>query len=160
VTPGDDTDPRVEAVLDERAEDLFEQAPCGYLSTRPDGTILKVNQTLLDWTGHTRERLLGGVRFQTLLTIGSRIYYETHYAPLLQMQGAAHEIALDLLCAGGRILPAVVNSRQLSDASGVPLVNRITCSTRPTGGGTSASCSWHAARPSRPRRTRATCSPC
>jgi PAS domain S-box-containing protein len=126
VTPGDDTDPRVEAVLDERAEDLFEQAPCGYLSTRPDGTILKVNQTLLDWTGHTRERLLGGVRFQTLLTIGSRIYYETHYAPLLQMQGAAHEIALDLLCAGGRILPAVVNSRQLSDASGVPLVNRIT----------------------------------
>ena len=55
--------------------------------------------------------------FQTLLTVGSRIYYETHYAPLLQMQGFANEIALELLCADGRILPVLVNSRQRRDAA-------------------------------------------
>jgi signal transduction histidine kinase len=115
-----------ETLLEENLEDLYDGAPCGYLSTLPDGTIVRVNQTFVDWLGHTRDALLAGVKFQTLLTIGSRIYYETHYAPLLQMQGFANEIALEALCADGRILPVVANSRQRRDARGVPLLNRIT----------------------------------
>jgi PAS domain S-box-containing protein len=118
--------PRVEALLEESAEDLYEHAPCGYLSTLPDGTIVKVNQTLIDWVGRPRESLLDGTRFQTLLAIGSRIYYETHYAPLMQMQGFANEIAFELTVADGRVLPVLVNSRQRRDADGTPLVNRIT----------------------------------
>ncbi len=114
------------ALFEENVEDLYEHAPCGYLSTLPDGTIVKVNQTLLDWTGHAREALLAGTRFQALLTVGSKVYYETHYAPLLRMQGAANEIAFDLTCADGRILPVVANSRQRRDAQGRPLFNRIT----------------------------------
>ena len=117
---------RVDALLDESAEDLYEHAPCGYLSTLPDGTIVKVNQTLIDWVGRPRESLLDGTRFQSLLAIGSRIYYETHYAPLMQMQGFANEIAFELTVADGRVLPVLVNSRQRRDADGTPLVNRIT----------------------------------
>ncbi len=115
-----------EAVLEETAEDLYEHAPCGYLSTLPDGTIVKVNQTLLDWTGRTRDYLLANKKFQTLLTIGSQIYHETHYAPLLQMQGAVNEIALELVRADGRVLPVLVNARQRRDHDGTPLFNRIT----------------------------------
>jgi PAS domain S-box-containing protein len=113
-------------LLNESAEDLYEHAPCGYLSTLPDGTIVKVNQTLLDWLGRSREAMLAGTRFQSLLTIGSKIYYETHYAPLLHMQGAANEIAMELVGADGRILPVLLNSRQRRDADGTPLFNRIT----------------------------------
>ena len=112
-------------VAAETVEDLYDHAPCGYLSTTPDGTVVRVNQTLLDWTGYTREHLIG-IRFQTLLTIGSRMYYETHYAPLLRMQGAANEIALEVVCADQRILPIVANSLQRRDAAGTPLSNRIT----------------------------------
>jgi PAS domain S-box-containing protein len=115
-----------DALLDESAEDLYEHAPCGYLSTLPDGSIVRVNQTLLEWTGASREALLSGTKFQALLTIGSRIYYETHYAPLLRMQGFANEIALELVRPDGRVLPVVVNSRQKLDADGAPLFNRIT----------------------------------
>ena len=111
--------------IDESVDDLYDHAPCGYLSTTPDGTIVRVNQTLLDWTGHTREHLIG-TRFQTLLTIGSRMYYETHYGPLLRMQGAANEIALEVVCADRRILPIVANSTQRRDADGTPRFNRIT----------------------------------
>ena len=118
--------PLPDALLEESVEDLYEQAPCGYLSTLPDGTIVKVNQTLLEWTRHTRGQLLSGTKFQALLAIGSKIYYETHYAPLLHMQGFANEIALELTCADGRILPILVNAKQRRDASGAPLVNRIT----------------------------------
>jgi PAS domain S-box-containing protein len=114
------------ALLEESAEDLYELAPCAYLSTLPDGTIVRVNQTLVDWTGHPREHLLGGLRFQTLLTMGSRMYYETHYAPLLQMQGAANEIAFELVHKDGRILPILLNARQRRAPDGSPLFNRIT----------------------------------
>lgn len=113
------------SLLEESIEDLYDQAPCGYLSTLPDGAIVKVNQTLLDWTGYTRTDLLN-TRFQALLSVGSRMYYETHYAPLLQMQGAASEIAFELACADGRMLPVVVNSRQKRDDNGAALFNRIT----------------------------------
>ena len=115
-----------DALLEESAEDLYENAPCGYLSTLPDGTIVRVNRTFVEWTGASREALLAGTRFQTLLTIGSRIYYETHYAPLLQMQGFANEIALEVIRNDGRILPVLVNSRQKRDAGGTPLFTRIT----------------------------------
>ena len=116
----------VRALLDEEAEDLYEHAPCGYLSTLPDGTIARVNQTFVDWTGRSRESLLSGTKFQTLLTIGSRIYYETHYAPLLRMQGFANEIALEVTLTDGRVMPVNVNTRQRRDATGTPLFNRIT----------------------------------
>jgi PAS domain S-box-containing protein len=127
VTSGDDLRPRIEnALLEESVEELYEHAPCGYLSTLPDGTIVKANETFVEWTGVTREVLLAGTKFQTLLSIGSRMYYETHYAPLLRMQGFANEIALEITRGDGRILPVLVNSRQKRDEHGTPLFNRIT----------------------------------
>jgi PAS domain S-box-containing protein len=114
------------ALFEETADDLYEHAPCGYISTLPDGTIVRVNQTLIDWTQHTRDALLSGTKFQSLLAVGSKIYYETHYAPLLQMQGVANEIAFEITCADGRIMPVLVNSRVRRDTDGTPLFNRIT----------------------------------
>jgi PAS domain-containing protein len=43
----------------ENVEELYEHAPCGYLSTLPDGTIIKVNATFLEWTGHAHDDLVG-----------------------------------------------------------------------------------------------------
>ena len=127
MSANDDLGPRIDAaLLRESDEDLYEHAPCGYLSTLPDGTIARVNHTFVEWTGVSREALLAGKKFQALLTIGSRIYYETHYAPLLRMQGFANEIALEVVRSDGRILPVLVNSRQKRDADGTPLFNRIT----------------------------------
>ncbi|MDQ3757042.1 MAG: serine/threonine-protein phosphatase, partial [Actinomycetota bacterium] len=57
-------------------------------------------------------------------TPGGRIYHETHYAPMLRMQGAAREIALDIVCADGRRLPALVNSVLERDSSGAGVVVR------------------------------------
>ena len=109
----------------ESAEDLFEDAPCGYLSCELDGTIARVNRTFEDWTGHARGALLGR-RFRDLLTPAGRIYHETHYAPLLQMQGWVREIALEVVHADGTRLPALVNSVQHRDAAGRPQSIRTT----------------------------------
>jgi PAS domain S-box-containing protein len=115
-----------ERLLEESAEDLYENAPCGYLSTDPSGLIVKVNKTFLDWTGFARDELVGVRRFQTLLSPGGRIYHETHYAPLLQMQGAVREIAVEIVRADGSTLPALINSVMRSDDKGEPQVVRTT----------------------------------
>jgi phosphoserine phosphatase RsbU/P len=112
------------ALLDDDPVALYERAPCGYLSTTPDGTIIKVNQTFLLWTGYDRSTLVGRQRFADLLTAGGRIYHETHYAPMLRMQGAARQIALDLVCADGTRLPALVNAVLERDDAGNPVVVR------------------------------------
>jgi PAS domain S-box-containing protein len=114
------------AVDDEDAEDLYENAPCGYVSALPDGLIVKVNQTFLAWTGHRREDLVGRKRFQDLLTAGGRIFHETHYAPLLRMQGEVREIAVEVICATGGRLPVLINSVLKRDGAGKPLLTRTT----------------------------------
>jgi sigma-B regulation protein RsbU (phosphoserine phosphatase) len=111
---------------EDSAEDLFENAPCGYLSTLPDGTIVRVNRTFEAWTGLRREELVGARRFQDLLSPGGRIYYETHYAPLLRMQGSVREIAVEIMRADGTRLAALVNSVLRSDGQGRPQRVRTT----------------------------------
>lgn len=114
------------ALLEESTEDLYENAPCGYFSALPDGTLVKVNQTFLTWTGFGREDLVGRKRLRDLLTAGGRIFYETHYAPLLRMQGQVREIALDVVCADGRRLPVLLSSTLRLDAAAQPLLSRTT----------------------------------
>jgi PAS domain S-box-containing protein len=113
-------------LLEGDAEELYEDAPCGYLSTMPGGTILRVNRTFLSFTGYSKKELTGRRRFYDLLPPGSKIYYETHYAPLLQMQGSVREIALELIRADGARLPVLVNAVLKRDASGQPLLIRVT----------------------------------
>jgi len=93
----------------ESLEDLYENAPCGYLSTFPDGRILNVNRTFLDWTGYSRGELVGRTRFRDLLGMGSRLFFETHVLPLLQLEGAVREIACELRTAGGNLIPVLLN---------------------------------------------------
>jgi len=115
-----------EELPQESAQELYENAPCGYLTTLPDGTIRRVNQTFLAWTGYTRTPLLNGMRFQALLTSPGRIFHDTHYGPLLQMQGFINEVAFNLRCPNRAPLPVLVNALQVNDDSGRPLLIRIT----------------------------------
>src|SRR4029079_10060353 len=120
------TGPPPAAELEESAEDLYENAPCGYVSALPDGLLVKVNQTFLNWTGCRRSHMAARRRSQDLLSAGGRIFHETHLAPLLRMQGEVREIALEIGCADGRRLPALVHSVLRKDGSGEPLLTRTT----------------------------------
>ena len=105
---------------------------------------MRVNETFLRWTGHAREALVGVRRFQDLLTGGGRIYHETHYAPLLRMQGEVREIALDIVRADGSRMPALVNATLKLDAAGEPRLVRTTVFDATERRATSASCSRRA----------------
>lgn len=102
---------------DDDLEDLYEHAPCGYASLRPDGTILRLNATLASWLHVDRQQLMHR-RFQDLLTIAGRIYHDTHYMPLLTMQGFAREIAFDLQRPDAAPLPVIVTTIGRRDGEG------------------------------------------
>ncbi|SCF37095.1 MULTISPECIES: SpoIIE family protein phosphatase [unclassified Streptomyces] len=122
----EDEEARFSALLEDSAEDLYEHAPCGYLSTLLDGRIAKINTTLLDWLGYARDDLVGRKSFSDLLTVGGRLYHETHFAPLLRMQGEISGIALELKAADGTRLPVMVTSTVKKGGDGQPLLIRTT----------------------------------
>ncbi|MEU8653654.1 SpoIIE family protein phosphatase [Streptomyces sp. NPDC048737] len=114
------------ALLEDSVEELYENAPCGYLSTLMDGTIAKINTTLLDWLGLKGEAVVGRMRFTDLLTVGGILYHETHFAPLLRMQGEISGIALEVKRTDGGRIPVFVSSVVKHGSSGEPLLIRTT----------------------------------
>jgi PAS domain S-box-containing protein len=115
-----------DGLLAESAEDVYDQAPVAYFTCLLDGTIVQANETLVRWSGRPRDELVGRMRLHDLLPPGARIYYETHYAPLLQMQDEVREIAVELVRADGRRRPVLMTSRLIRDTDGLPRVVRTT----------------------------------
>lgn len=107
------------------AQALFDQAPCALLVTRPTGEIARANRTFFEWLGAGPDEVIGTTRFQELLTRGSRIYYETHYGPMLRMQGFVSEIALEIRCRDGRTAPVVASAKESKDAGGAVLAIHV-----------------------------------
>jgi phosphoserine phosphatase RsbU/P len=92
------------------ARNALEDAPCGLLQTEEDGRILWANRTFCRWSGHELEALAGSRRLQDLLTMGGRIFHQTHWAPLLRMQGSISEVKLEIEKPGGERLPVIMNA--------------------------------------------------
>ena len=105
--------------------DLFENAPCGYVIADGAGRITRVNLTLASWLDVSPQDLVGR-RFLDLLNIAGKIYYETHFAPLLRMQGFFNEVALDFARPGRDPLPVLVNAVERPSADGKSRLLRIT----------------------------------
>lgn len=98
---------------EESAEDLYENAPFGYISFLADGTIYKINKTLLSLLGYEKEDILQTKKIQSLFRIGGKIYFETHFFPLIKMQGYVKEINFDLVRKDGSYFPALLNVNEL-----------------------------------------------
>jgi len=105
-------------------QDMIENAPCGYVSLLPNGRIGYVNQTFLGWSGHSADQMVGK-RLSDFLTMAGRIYYETHIAPLLRMQAAFEEIAIDAVKADGQPLQLIGNAAERRGLDGKPLSIRL-----------------------------------
>jgi signal transduction histidine kinase len=113
--------------LEQNAEDLYEDAPFGYLSSEAiDGPILRLNRTLCRWTGYRADNVVGVRRLSDLLSPAGRIVYATRHVPLLQTAGAADGIALELVRADQSRMPVLMNSVVRHEPDGMPLLTRTT----------------------------------
>ena len=98
--------------MNESHASLYDAAPCGLLTTSANGLIRHANQTFCRWIGIPLDELLDKVRLQDLLTVGCKIFHQTHWLPLLQIQGSVGEVQLELVQRGGHVLSVLVNAQQ------------------------------------------------
>jgi sigma-B regulation protein RsbU (phosphoserine phosphatase) len=109
----------------EDLEDLYENAPCGYLSFDPAGRLIKANLTFCRWMGFDQKELLGR-KLHDFLNVSGRIFYETHFAPLLRMQGFFNEVALDFVSKAGSKIAVLANATERKSESGELQFTRVT----------------------------------
>jgi PAS domain S-box-containing protein len=90
---------------------FLDTAPCGFFSFGDDGVVGVVNTTLLEMLGRARDEVVGA-HIENLMTVSSRIFYQTHFFPLLRLEGRAEEIFLTLRHQDGSAVPVLANARR------------------------------------------------
>jgi sigma-B regulation protein RsbU (phosphoserine phosphatase) len=90
--------------------ETHDDAPCALLRTDADGLVIAANATFCKWIGAAREEVVGVRRLQDFFTTGGRIFHQTHWLPLLQMQGSVSEVKLELVRGDGQLVPMVLNA--------------------------------------------------
>jgi PAS domain S-box-containing protein len=89
--------------------EVLDTAPCGFVSFTDNGDIRLINRTLCDLLGIDPEDVTGR-SMESLLTIPTRIFYQTHFFPLLKLHGRADEIFLTLKASNGDHVDALANA--------------------------------------------------
>jgi PAS domain S-box-containing protein len=90
--------------------DLWELAPCGLVVVAGDGSFRRANTTFCRWLGYEAVELVGVKRLAQLMPMGARVFLQTHWTPLLQIQGSVSEVQLDLLHRDGRRIPMMLSA--------------------------------------------------
>ncbi len=103
--------------------DVLDRAPCGFVSFGSDGIVRYANTTLIEMIGASPETVIGRP-FESLLTISSRIFYQTHFFPLLRMQLRVEEVFLTLRSAPSGDV-AVLTNAAARDADGAVIYDCV-----------------------------------
>ena len=94
----------------QEAQQFFEESFSGFLIADEKNRIIRSNNRVLNWLGISSEEITGK-KFSDLLSIGSKIYFETHLSPLLKMQGYFDEILIELSATTGRKIKIFINAK-------------------------------------------------
>lgn len=96
---------------------LLDSAPFGFLVARDDGYVESANCTIAEMLDTTVERLVGS-HLDNVLTAPSRIFYQSHFFPILRLQGRVSEVYVTLASAAGEELPVLLNARRRDSPAG------------------------------------------
>ena len=88
---------------------LLDLAPCGFISFLDDGRVCVANRTLLEMLGYSPDEVLDK-HIELILAVGSRLFYQTHFFPLLRLHGRADEIFLLLRSKSGEDIAVLANA--------------------------------------------------
>ncbi len=112
----------IESLSAEQLAALYQGAPCGFLVTALDGTISSANQTFSGWVGSNEAHIVGS-NVRDVLSAASKLFYDTHYAALLQA-GRVVNVAMEVERKGSFPLPVLVTSKVITaENSGILVVH-------------------------------------
>ncbi len=105
---------------------IVQTMPCACLLFDDEGTIEYVNSFLCEAVGYEAEELIQQ-KLDRILTISSRLFYQTHFFPLLRLNGKVSEIFMTLRSRTGESVPVMINGTR--DTSGDNAINLCICIT-------------------------------
>ena len=83
------------------------------VSFRNDGLIIDMNTTLSRWLGYKKEEIINKRTLPSLFKIGGQIFFETHFFPLIKMQGFIQEVYFDIVRKDKSIFHGLINVREI-----------------------------------------------
>jgi PAS domain S-box-containing protein len=105
------------------AEDLYNNAPCGYHSLDRNGLIIRINDTELKWLGYSREEVVGKKHIYDFYTPeGVTKFHETF--PAFLERGSVRDIEIELVRRDGTVMQVLLTATALLDPEGKFLMSR------------------------------------
>lgn len=97
-------------------QSLFDNTPIGHHSLDQQGRFLKVNQTLLNWLGYTREEMIGTFIGDYSDSVQKEIF-KNQYEDF-KKQGTARDVEFIFTRKDGTRFPVLINANARYDADG------------------------------------------
>ncbi len=101
----------------DRAQALYDHAPCGYLSLDADLRFVNINQTLLNWLGYTREELVAHRDLFDLIDPALRETMSRRMQSLL-LGGQTEGLEIEVRRKDGSRFQVLASSTAVCDAEG------------------------------------------
>ncbi len=108
----------------------FNDIPALCFGFNDAGILVGINDEALSSLGYGRSELQGE-KLEKILTVPSKIFYQTHLFPLLKVAGVAEEIFISLLSKDGKPVPVLLNlRRKVNETSAYSLCTCIVVQNR------------------------------
>ncbi|HYI77814.1 MAG TPA: ATP-binding protein [Chryseolinea sp.] len=104
---------------------LYDHAPCGHHTIAPNGLIVKMNKTELEWLGYSEEEVVDKKYAGDFLTKASREAREQALETLKKI-GHMENLEFEFVRRDGSIFPVLINTIAYFDSNGNFLLNRST----------------------------------
>jgi PAS domain S-box-containing protein len=109
----------------ERAQNLYNQAPCGYHSVDRNGFYVSINDTELAWLGYSREEVVGRLTYQDVMVLKNAKMVEDRLQRLMT-HGLIEPAEYEMRRRDGSAFPVLVSSTAVRDAHGEYLHSNTT----------------------------------
>ncbi|MGH8713219.1 MAG: PAS domain S-box protein [Casimicrobiaceae bacterium] len=97
--------------------ELYHAAPCGYHSLDASGTVIRINDTELDWLGYRRDQVVGKMCFTDLMPPQYSRQFGRNFA-LLGMRDSMRDNEYELRRKDGTAFPVLLSATAVKDADG------------------------------------------
>ena len=100
-----------------RAQSLYDLAPCGYVSLDLELRPVGINQTLLNWLGHSREEVMGGLGLIATIDPDSLGVLQGS-VQILSLTGQTDPVEIEVCRRDGSRFQALFSSTAVTDGDG------------------------------------------
>jgi PAS domain S-box-containing protein len=97
--------------------DLYDNAPCAYLSVDSNHELVNINNTALAWLGYTREEVIGKLKFLDIIHLSDRKVYEPGFDRYIKA-GSIENVEIEMKRKDGSRFPMLVSSTAIYDSDG------------------------------------------